>query len=76
MPTKPPKVALVSLGCPKNLIDSEKMLATLAEGGCVGRYFGQAPEVDSACLLKRRRTPGRFHRVKVVGWKGYDLIVD
>ncbi len=30
-----PKVALVSLGCPKNLVDSEKMLATLAEGGCV-----------------------------------------
>ncbi len=30
-----PKVALVSLGCPKNLVDSEKMLAVLAEGGCV-----------------------------------------
>lgn len=30
-----PKVALVSLGCPKNLVDSERMLAVLAEGGCV-----------------------------------------
>jgi len=28
-------VALVSLGCPKNLIDSEKMLALLAEAGCI-----------------------------------------
>jgi len=32
---KPPAVALVSLGCPKNLVDSEKILAHLAEGGCV-----------------------------------------
>jgi len=29
------KVALVSLGCPKNLVDSERMLAILAEGGCM-----------------------------------------
>jgi len=35
MASKPPKVAIVSLGCPKNLVDSEKLLARLAEGGCV-----------------------------------------
>ena len=29
------RVALVSLGCPKNLVDSEKMLAILAQHGCV-----------------------------------------
>ncbi|MCK5113706.1 MAG: 30S ribosomal protein S12 methylthiotransferase RimO [Phycisphaerae bacterium] len=28
-------VAIVSLGCPKNLVDSEKMLADLAEAGCI-----------------------------------------
>ena len=28
------RVAMVSLGCPKNLVDSEKMMAALAEGGC------------------------------------------
>jgi ribosomal protein S12 methylthiotransferase len=28
-------VALVSLGCPKNLVDSERMLADLARRGCV-----------------------------------------
>jgi ribosomal protein S12 methylthiotransferase len=30
----PLKVCLVSLGCPKNLVDSEKMLGDLAAGGC------------------------------------------
>ncbi len=34
-PEKSLRVALVSLGCSKNLIDSERMLAMLAEGGCV-----------------------------------------
>ena len=29
------RVSLVSLGCPKNLVDSERMLAILAEGGCL-----------------------------------------
>ena len=39
-------VALVSLGCPKSLVDSEKMLATLAEGGCiVGAPMEQADVV-------------------------------
>jgi len=33
--TQPLRVALVSLGCPKNLVDSEKILACLAEAGCV-----------------------------------------
>jgi len=31
----PLTVALVSLGCPKNLVDSEKMLASLAQAGLV-----------------------------------------
>ncbi len=29
-----PSVAFVSLGCPKNLVDSEKLLGLLAEAGC------------------------------------------
>jgi len=33
--TTPPTVAFVSLGCPKNLVDSEKMLGLLAEDGVV-----------------------------------------
>jgi ribosomal protein S12 methylthiotransferase len=31
--TSNPRVAFVSLGCPKNLVDSEKMLGTLASSG-------------------------------------------
>ncbi len=31
----PPHVAIVSLGCPKNLVDSERLCALLAEGGCL-----------------------------------------
>jgi len=34
-PSNKPTVCLISLGCPKNLVDSEKMLAELAEGGCI-----------------------------------------
>lgn len=30
-----PTVCLISLGCPKNLVDSEKILAELAQGGCI-----------------------------------------
>jgi ribosomal protein S12 methylthiotransferase len=45
-------------------------------GRRVGRYYGQAPDIDGLCILKRRRRPGSFVRTKVVGWSGYDLIVD
>jgi ribosomal protein S12 methylthiotransferase len=41
----PPSVALVSLGCPKNLVDSERMLAGLALGG-----FAVTPDPDGADL--------------------------
>ncbi|MFO0839985.1 MAG: 30S ribosomal protein S12 methylthiotransferase RimO [Phycisphaerae bacterium] len=33
-PPKPPVVSFVSLGCAKNLVDSEKMLGQLVESGC------------------------------------------
>ncbi len=32
---EPTIVNLISLGCPKNLVDSEKMLGLLAEAGCI-----------------------------------------
>ena len=48
-----------------------------------GRYYGQAPEIDSLCLIKtgdRRKKhpilPGQFVRTKVVGTKEYDLITE
>ncbi len=33
--SQPRRVAFVSLGCAKNLVDSEKMLGQLAEAGCI-----------------------------------------
>lgn len=31
----PPSVAIIALGCPKNLVDGERLLAILAENGCL-----------------------------------------
>lgn len=41
----PPVVSFVSLGCAKNLVDSEKMLGQLAESGCV--LSGDESEADT-----------------------------
>jgi ribosomal protein S12 methylthiotransferase len=40
-----PTVSFVSLGCPKNLVDSEKMLGLLAESGCAIVGPGGASDV-------------------------------
>ncbi len=44
-------------------------------GQCVGRYYGQAPEVDSVCYLTEPVDPGTFAACNVVDYEGYDLIV-
>ena len=46
-----PNVTFVSLGCPKNLVDSEKMLGLLAEAGCgiVGDGGGADVVVVNTC---------------------------
>ena len=46
-----PTVSFVSLGCPKNLVDSEKMLGLLAEAGCgiVGSGGGADVLVVNTC---------------------------
>ena len=42
-----------------------------------GRYYGQAPEIDSVCIINKCSAgPGRFVKTKVVGTKDYDLIVE
>src|SRR5574340_381695 len=41
-----PKVGMVSLGCPKNLVDSEVMLGMLAERG-----YELTPRADQADVL-------------------------
>src|SRR5262250_1480483 len=40
----PPKIGFVSLGCPKNLVDSEVMMGMLAHNG--GELVRQAEDAD------------------------------
>lgn len=55
-----PSVSFVSLGCPKNLVDSEKMLGLLAEAGCpiVGADggMGEVVVVNTCGFLAASRT--------------------
>lgn len=44
----PPKIALISLGCTKNLVDSEKILGRLAQGGAI---FCQEPEAADVLII-------------------------
>jgi len=42
-----------------------------------GRFYGQSPDIDSICLIKKCMAgAGDFVRVKVVGTRGYDLLVE
>jgi ribosomal protein S12 methylthiotransferase len=41
----------------------------------VGRYYGQAPHIDSVCFIENCDKPaGSIVRAKVTGYKDYDLI--
>jgi len=47
------------------------------EGLVTGRYYGQAPDIDSVCLIKHcSAKPGQFIAAKVVGTQEYDLLVE
>ncbi len=42
-----------------------------------GRFYGQAPEVDSFCIIKGcSAAPGQFINTKVIDTKSYDLVVE
>lgn len=45
------------------------------DGRCVGRYYGQAPEIDSLCILTEPHQAGQFIEGIVMDFDGYDLIV-
>jgi ribosomal protein S12 methylthiotransferase len=46
------------------------------EGTGRGRFYGQAPDIDSICIIQNCSTsPGQFIDTKVVGTKDYDLLV-
>jgi len=42
-----------------------------------GRFYGQAPDIDSVCIIKKcSAKPGEFISTKVIGTKDYDLLVE
>ena len=42
-----------------------------------GRFFGQAPDIDSVCIIKNcSAKSGQFIDTKVIGTKDYDLLVE
>ena len=46
-------------------------------GAAVGRYYGQAPHIDSLCHIKGcKGQPGDFVKVKVLEGADYDLVVE
>ena len=47
------------------------------ESNAMGRHYGQAPHVDSVCLVQNCTAQiGEFTEVKVTGTEDYDLIVE
>ncbi|MCF7975216.1 MAG: 30S ribosomal protein S12 methylthiotransferase RimO [Phycisphaerae bacterium] len=47
------------------------------DGTGVARYYGQAPEIDSVCLIADcKARPGDFLEVRITGTQDYDLLCD
>ena len=47
------------------------------EGEGIGRYYGQAPHIDSICKIENcRANPGDFIQAKITGRDDYDFIVE
>jgi ribosomal protein S12 methylthiotransferase len=58
-----------NLTCLVDSIDSESLGR--------GRFYGQAPDIDSVCMIKKcSAKPGQFVEVKVTGTQDYDLLVE
>jgi ribosomal protein S12 methylthiotransferase len=50
---------------------------TLPDKTAVGRFYGQAPHIDSVCFIKNcAGRPGSFVKVEVTGYKDYDLLTE
>jgi len=46
-------------------------------GTARARFYGQAPEIDSTCIINNCSVgPGRFVETRVMGTKDYDLVVE
>jgi len=47
------------------------------KGAGQGRFYGQAPDIDSICIIKScSASPGQFVNTQIVGSKDYDLIIE
>lgn len=47
------------------------------DGSAQGRFYGQAPDIDSVCIISNcSARPGRFIDARVVGTRDYDLLVE
>jgi ribosomal protein S12 methylthiotransferase len=47
-----------------------------SDGTARGRFYGQAPDIDSVCIVENCSTgPGSFINTRVVAAKDYDLVV-
>ncbi len=60
LPARPTKVGFVSLGCPKNLVDSEVMMGLLARAGAElsAASRGRRRHCGEYLLIHRERTAG------------------
>ena len=46
------------------------------EGKCIGRFYGQAPDIDGMCILTEPAEVGEFVDTTVRGFDEYDLLVE
>ncbi len=47
-----------------------------AKSAVIGRFYGQAPHIDSVCIIENSSVaPGTFIEAEVVGQEEYDLVV-
>ena len=53
------------------------LVDSVEEGSARGRFYGQAPDIDSICIIKNcLASSGQFINTRVVGAKDYDMIVE
>jgi ribosomal protein S12 methylthiotransferase len=61
------------------LIDENQpgQLASTSGETAIGRFYGQAPHIDSICLVDNcTDPPGSFIKTKITGFKDYDLLAE
>ncbi len=53
------------------------LIDTIEETNAIGRYYGQAPHIDSVCIIQNNTAPpGTFIEARVTDTQDYDLIVE